>query len=297
MQSSFKIIDSNLFTEVPQELAVGLTLHIKAKENFKAKELLENYCIVAHDFERYIELVSKINSYDQSLNSQAERNNNSINDYLNIDFWEDPLMPFVDVVKCMKFVEMEALNDKDSSTKLLRIVKVYDPKALWQYWLPKNTISNPEAMQNIGLGKGIYNLVPCNHNYFDMCCICSCGHMECYNHIAWYIKNTKSFTVGFIINYYSTLEFNTQKEKSSENYLEAMERKNATLKHNAELDRIETFLSINSEGFNILNEEELLIYKEGRVHDYFPYPFEEAEACLYKPLINSNEQLKDWNFL
>lgn len=295
MQSSFEIVSANLFKHLPQKLSIGLVLEVKEGEHYRAYNQLNNYCIVPPQFELYIELVTLINTYDSSIKSQEDRNKFSIKDYLKTNLSDIPLMPFFDTVTEMQFAEMEAVNIENGTTIQFTITSVYNSQELMQYWLPKNTYDNAYAMQNLGLGNGIYNLVPPNHHYFDMSWICGCGVTECYNYIAWYIKYNNSYTVGFVIERYSSLELNSQNEfYNDHNYVEDLDEYKKMLAHNAAVEKIEATLSAATYDYDCLSEAEKLLLAEGLLTEEFSYLFELEGAYLYKPLLNSNEQLNSW---
>ena len=293
MISTFVMIQTVFFKEIPAELTKGTVLRLKKHFGIEEHKIKKGYCIVSDDFMEYITLVSRINSGYIKVDNYEERNEVSIDEYLDRDFMSSPLMSFSEAISKLIFVEMSFhSNEENGGYESLIVETVYSSSELWEYWIPRNTYNNPEDMQHIGLGKKIYDLVAPNHHYFDMSWVCSCGDIDCYNYIPLYIRHQDNYTVGFIVNRFHLFEFNSKHENfKTEVYAEEVEKRKLVTDRNIRLELINEFMNVTENGYHKLSTADRLLVDKGEMADKFPYLYEREGSCLYKPLLGDNKDL------
>jgi len=287
MQSTFEIFSTTKFKNLPEQLAEDMILELKNERWHKDFELYKSICIAHPDFRNYITAIDRIQDGYIKLEKGETIHQFSLEDYLEIPSYEPKITPLHELLETMQFAEVKFINVVEKAKVVIN--KIYQARDLFKYWLPKNTFHYPNDMQHIGLGQAIFNAIPEQHNYLDMCWICSCGDTCCYNYIAWYIKNINSYTVGFIINRHTKLEFNTQhQDYEDEKYEEYFLERAELIKHNNRLAEIEDAISKNDDFFSNLNDDDKAILKKGELTDNYPYVFEQKNFCIFNPLLNKN---------
>ncbi len=179
---------------------------------------------------------------------------------------------------------LEVSITETAAEKIVTIKKLHHTTTLLQYWITQNTFTDMAQLGGIGLGEVIYNKIPPHHNYFGMCWVCTCGDAGCYNYMAWYIRFANSFSVGFIINKYCTIELNAKHSCFDEDdYNEYIAERAATNAHNQRLQQIKAVLAADdtaSEYYG-LSEADKEILKEGEQSYHFPCVYEKDDFCIY----------------
>jgi hypothetical protein len=289
MQSTFTIFSHQAFKYLPPVLAVGTELQLENNNWHSNTDNSTAICITSPAFEMYRNVVSRVQGNYYILDNAAEINNISIKDYADIPEYED-MLSFEEAVNQLIFAEVN-LHKAENGIGFT-VTKIYNTSALLQYWITQNTFTDTRLLQGIGLGEVIYNKVPPHHNYFGMCWVCTCGDEGCYNYKAWYIRFANSFSVGFILNYYNTIELNAKhscfEEEDYEKYIADREEANT---HKLRLQQIKDLLAADHTAtvFYTLSEEEKNILKEGELRNFFPCVYEHEDFCLYQPLLNYNQ--------
>jgi hypothetical protein len=117
--------------------------------------------------------------------------------------------------------------------------------------------------------------------------------MGCYSYLAWYIRNSNSYTVGFVVSHYSKLDFDVKELNNSLTpFEEVIEERDKILQHNKRYQEIEEMPVADYNEEEPLNENDAAIWKEGEKFGIFSYIFDNEKAVLYKPFLHRNEDFE-----
>ncbi|HRP90965.1 MAG TPA: hypothetical protein PKX92_13120 [Edaphocola sp.] len=112
------------------------------------------------------------------------------------DDYHKPVIPINELLKQSLFVQLDDLEQ--NTTLKYKILRKENGSVLLNYWLNKNHFTDFDQWHSLGIGKGIFNLMPNHHNYFDRNLICTCGEEGCFSQHAWYVKYENSFAIPFL---------------------------------------------------------------------------------------------------
>ena len=296
MQSSFLITSNTDFKTPIDNISVGTVLEIRKSHSLSRhiQDESVSICILPNQYSFYNAACWEINTYSSWM-SYEEKIKQPLSDLIDTDY--EVIKPFASLVEEIIFLCVSLVEEGKEYDKL-EVKEIIEPKALWYYWLPKNTYTNPTDMQHIGLGEAVYNKVPMGKNYFGMCYICSCGIAACYNYKAWYIRNNDSYTIGFVVANYHTLMLDSKDPQfDEEDYEEFKRQLKQQEEHNSRLEQIEQSLAVSEAYFpyDSLSEEDKAIKKAGVDTFNYPYTMELEPNDLYLPLLSDNDGMKYLN--
>ena len=293
MQSSFFITSNTDFKTSIDKISVGTVLEIRKSHSLSRHIHDETVCIciLPSQYSFYNAACWEINTYSSWI-SYEEKIKKPLSDLIDTDY--EVIKPFASLVEEIVFLRLSLVEEGEKYNKV-EVKEIIDPKNLWEYWLVKNTYTNPTHMQHIGLGEAVYNKVPIGKNYFGMCYICSCGVAACYNYKAWYIRNKDSYTIGFVVALNQTLMLDSKDPQfDEEDYQEFKQQLKQQEEHNSKLEQIEESLAVSEAYFpyDRLSEEDKAIIKAGVNTFNYPYTMELEPNDLYPPILSDNDEMK-----
>jgi hypothetical protein len=233
---------------------LGETIDIKNGVNqLNFTDSKANIVILPNEFHYYYEWVSEYqdNNFDINYIDSLKQDPYEDNEYIG----NKELVPIEELIS--KFIFLRIIKN-DNQDNNFEIIAIYSETDVFDYWIKRNTFDKNIELKGIGITKTIFNLLPENHNYYDMSEICDCGQTGCFNSEVWYIKHVDSFTIPFKINDNRRMLFDIQGD-CLEN------EKKYTPKDYIEED-----------------------YEERRGYNSFPFLFESKEFKVFSKTIFSN---------
>ena len=112
--------------------------------------------------------------------------------------FDKTFLPLINIID--EFIFAEVIFFTEAEDSFIKIKKIFNTAAIWHFVLKRNRYSNKTQWKHLGIGNGIFNLMPPQHHYYDRNMICTCGEEGCGNTEVWYIKYENDYAVPFVVD-------------------------------------------------------------------------------------------------